>query len=68
MLAIRTPGEEEAAGLLYLGKLYALTGAFPKGVEALEKYLVKAPSAPNAADVRSLIDRMKAEMAKVARQ
>ncbi len=62
--AIRKPGEEEVAGLLYLGKLYAMTGAFPKGIESLEKYLVKAPSAPNAGEVRSLIGRMKAEMAK----
>lgn len=68
LLAVRTPGEEETAGLLYLGKLYAMTGAFPKGVEALEKYLVKAPSAPNAGDVQNLIGRMKAEMAKVGRQ
>lgn len=67
LLAVRKPGEEETAGLLYLGKLYAMTGAFPKGVEALEKYLVKAPSAPNAGDVRDLIIRMKAEMAKAAR-
>jgi tetratricopeptide (TPR) repeat protein len=64
LVAVRKPGEEEVPGFLYLGKLYAMTGAFPKGVEALEKYLAKAPSAPNAADVRSLIDRMKAEMAK----
>lgn len=64
LLAVKKPGEEEIPGLLYLGKLYALTGAFPKGVDALEKYLAKAPSAPNADEVRNLINRMKTEMAK----
>ncbi len=64
LLAVRKPGEEEIGGLLYLGKLYAMTGQFPKGIDALEKYLQKAPAAANAADVRNLINRMKSEMAK----
>jgi len=64
ILAIKKPGEEETAGLLYLGKLYAMTGEFPKGVDALEKYLQKAPAAANVAEVKSLIQRMKSEMAK----
>ena len=63
-MVVKKPGEEELGGLLYLGKLYALTGQFPKGVDVLEKYLTKAPSAPNAGDVRGLINRMKSEMAK----
>lgn len=67
LLAVKTPGEEEVAGLLYLGKLYAMTGAFPKGVDALEKYLQKAPAAGNAGEVRTLINRMKSEMAKPIR-
>jgi len=64
LLATRRPGDDEAAGLLYLGKLYAITGQFPKGVEALEKYLQKVPAATNAVEVRSLVSRMKSEMAK----
>jgi len=64
LLATRKPGDEEVPGLLYLGKLYAMNGQFPKGVETLEKYLQKAPSAANAAEVRNLIQRMKSEMAK----
>jgi tetratricopeptide (TPR) repeat protein len=64
LVAVRKPGEEEVPGWLYLGKLYAMTGAFPKGVDALEKFLQKAPSARNAGEVRNLINRMKTEMAK----
>ncbi len=61
--AARTPGAEEIGALLYLGKLYARTGEFAKGIAALESYLAKSPGAPNTADVRSLIDRMRRELA-----
>lgn len=64
LAVLKSPGEEEVAAQLYLGKLYALTGQFPKGIEALEKYLQKAPQAPNAGEVKALIARMKSEMAK----
>jgi tetratricopeptide (TPR) repeat protein len=64
LFASRKPGDEEIAALLYLGKGYAMTGAFPKAVEALEKFLQKAPNAANAGEVRALVDRMKSEMAK----
>ncbi|MCI0536890.1 MAG: tetratricopeptide repeat protein [Verrucomicrobiales bacterium] len=60
----RKPGEEELMGLLYLGKLYALTGKYTEGIASLESYLQKNPSAPNAEEVRKLIGRMKTEMAK----
>lgn len=63
-VATSKPGDEEIAGLLYLGKLYALTGKYSDGIAALESYLRKNPSAPNAEEVRKLIDRMKGEMAK----
>ncbi|GEM_PF-6690775 len=59
-------GDEEAPALLYLGKLYARTGDYSKGVASLESYLKKAPRARNAGDVRALIERMKREMAKRA--
>ncbi len=60
----RKPGEEELMGLLYLGKLYALTGKYTEGIASLESYLQKNSNAPNAEDVRKLIGRMKTEMAK----
>lgn len=62
--ASRTQGEEEIAAQLYLGKLYARTGEFRKGIQALEAYLVSAPNAANAGEVRALIARMQREMGK----
>jgi cytochrome c-type biogenesis protein CcmH/NrfG len=61
LLAAKSTGPEEVAAHLYLGKLYARTGDFPKGIAELETYLQKAPSAMNADEVRSLIARMKRE-------
>lgn len=63
-VATSRPGEEEVAGLLYLGKLYALTGKYTDGIAALQAYLQKNPTAPNANEVRKLIERMKSEMGK----
>ena len=60
--AVRTPGPEEVLGQLYLGKLYARTGQFEKGIAALEAYLRKAPHAANAGEVRGLMERMKKEL------
>lgn len=50
--------ETDAVLQLYLGDLYARTGDFPKGIAALKLYLKLAPTAPNAASVKSLVDRM----------
>lgn len=50
--------ESDAVLQLYLGDLYARTGDFPKGIAALKLYLKLAPTAANAASVKSLVDRM----------
>jgi len=60
--AVRDEGKEGIGAQLYLGKLYARTGEFTKGIAALELYLQKAPQAANAGEVRELIARMKREM------
>lgn len=60
--AARTEGEERVAGHLYLGKLYARTGEFNKGITALETYLTMAPQAANADEVRQLIAKMRQAM------
>jgi predicted Zn-dependent protease len=60
--AVRDEGKEGIGAQLYLGKLYARTGEFTKGIAALELYLQKVPQAANAEEVRELIARMKREM------
>lgn len=55
-------GGEEIIAQLYLGKLYARTGQYPKSIAAFEAYLAKSPNSPNAAEVRQVIERMKREM------
>jgi tetratricopeptide (TPR) repeat protein len=59
----KSEDKEGIAAQLYLGKLYARTGEFPKGIAALELYLQKAPDAANAREVRGLIEQMKRAMA-----
>jgi len=61
--AAKSEGPESAGAHLYLGKLYARTGEFEKAIAALETYLQKAPGGPNAAEARSLIERLKRELA-----
>jgi Flp pilus assembly protein TadD len=60
---LRSQGEEQIPAQLYLGKLYARRGEFVKGITALETYLQLAPTAGNVAEVRSLIERMKQDLA-----
>jgi tetratricopeptide (TPR) repeat protein len=50
--------DSDAVLQLYLGDLYAQTGDFAKGIAALTQYLKIAPDAPNAAGVKSLLERM----------
>jgi len=59
----KSPDVSMAMVQLYLGKLYARTGDFEKSISAFNAYLQKAPNAPNAAEVRALIDRIKKAMA-----
>ncbi|MBI3405748.1 MAG: tetratricopeptide repeat protein [Acidobacteria bacterium] len=59
--AAKAGGPDEALAQLFLGKLYAQTGDFVKGVAALEAYLAKAPNTSNVAEVLGLIERMKKE-------
>jgi Flp pilus assembly protein TadD len=61
--AASVTGLEEILRHLYLGQLYARTGRYEKSIPAFETYLQKAPKAPNAAEVRALIDRMKQALA-----
>ncbi len=61
--AAAMPDADQVVVLLYFGKLYARTGAFQKSIDAFNAFLEKAPNAGNAAEVRSLIERMKREMA-----
>ena len=60
--AAKSGGDDEILAQLFLGKLYARTGEFDKGIAALEFYLQKSPTASNAAEVRGLIERMKKEL------
>jgi len=47
----------------YLGALYNETGAKPRAVEALEKYLAQAPKAKDTDEVKAIIKQLKDEMA-----
>ncbi len=58
----KSGGDEETMAQLFLGKLYARTGEFDKGIASLETYLQKSPNASNAGEVRGLIGRMKKEL------
>lgn len=62
-IAGKSSGADAAMIQLYLGKLYARTGEFEKSIAAFNNYLQKAPNAPNAGEVRALIERMKKELA-----
>ncbi len=60
--ASKSSDADESVVQLCLGKLYARTGHFEKSIAAFNAYLQRALNAPNASEVRALIERMKCEL------
>lgn len=57
--AYRLSGPELGAAQFLLGELYFLTKRYESAMRAFEQYLADVPSAPNAAQVRGLVDKIK---------
>jgi Flp pilus assembly protein TadD len=57
-------GASAGAAQLLLGETYHLQGKYDLAIKAFEQYLNDVPKAPNAAQVREAIDRMKIALAK----
>ncbi len=68
LLAAQRSKDADPAGLqLYLGKLYASTGDFPKSIAAFDAFLKLAPAdSPSRPAIDAAIKRMQQEMAKKA--
>ncbi|HLW97748.1 MAG TPA: tetratricopeptide repeat protein [Candidatus Acidoferrales bacterium] len=65
LAARRNKGADEAGLDLYLGKLYASTGEFPKALEAFDAYLKLVPQdSPSRPTIIATMQRMRQEMAK----
>lgn len=60
--ALKGVSADAVLAQMYIGQLYARTGKYEKSIAAFEAYLEKAPNAVNAAEVRSLIERMRKEI------
>ena len=57
-------GRSAGAAQLLLGETYHMQGKYDLAIQAFERYLKDVPSAPNAAQVREAIDRMKVALNK----
>jgi Flp pilus assembly protein TadD len=57
-------GTSAGAAQLLLGETYHLQGKYELAIRAFEQYLKDVPNAPNAAQVKEAIDRMKAALTK----
>jgi Flp pilus assembly protein TadD len=57
-------GTSAGAAQLLLGETYHLQGKYDLAIKAFEQYLNDVPQAPNVAQVREAIDRMKIALAK----
>jgi TolA-binding protein len=55
-------GVEMGAAQFLLGELYFLEKKYESAMRAFEQYLADVPRAPNAVEVQSLIDRIKAAL------
>jgi len=65
LAARRIKGPDDVGLQLYLGKLYASTGEFPKALEAFDAYLKLAPQdSPSRPTILATMQRMRQEMAK----
>jgi tetratricopeptide (TPR) repeat protein len=62
--AYRISGPELGAAQFLLGEVYFMTGKYESAMRAFEQYLADVPKAPNAAEVRALIDKIKAALSK----
>jgi tetratricopeptide (TPR) repeat protein len=57
-------GDSAGAAQLLLGETYHLQGKYALAIQAFEQYLKDVPNAPNAAQVKEAIDRMKTALNK----
>jgi tetratricopeptide (TPR) repeat protein len=57
-------GDSAGAAQLLLGETYHLQGKYGLAIQAFEQYLKDVPNAPNAAQVKEAIDRMKTALNK----
>ncbi|HET9529761.1 MAG TPA: tetratricopeptide repeat protein [Blastocatellia bacterium] len=60
--AYRLSGPELGAAQFLLGEVYFMTGKYESAMRAFEQYLADVPKAPNTAEVRALIDKIKAAL------
>lgn len=60
---LNASGADKALVEFYLGKLYARTGELEKSIGAFNVFLKLAPDAPQAAEVRALLERMRGQLA-----
>jgi Flp pilus assembly protein TadD len=60
--AYRLGGAEMGAAQFLLGELYFLEKKYESAQRAFEQYLADVPKAPNAAEVRGVIERIKAAL------
>ncbi|MCI0485910.1 MAG: tetratricopeptide repeat protein [Blastocatellia bacterium] len=62
--AYRLGGARMGAAQFLLGELYFKKKNYESAMRAFEQYLIDVPAAPNAAEVRSVVDRIKAALDK----
>jgi Flp pilus assembly protein TadD len=62
--AYRIGGQRMGAAQFLLGELYFITKRFEIAQQAFEQYLIDVPAAPNETEVKALIERIKAAMAR----
>ena len=64
LLAAADPGSLRAAAQLPLGELYLATGRHEKAIDAFRLYVEMKPEAANAAEIRSLLERLERAQAR----
>lgn len=64
LAAYQLGGKEMGAAQFLLGQVYFIKEDFEKAMRAFEQYLIDVPEVPNRAEVKGVIDKIKAAMKK----